>query len=212
MRFLPSPLVGEGACEGKADEGSLSAETDRSPVSHLRCEPPSPQGEREQTRAVIAPQLRHAPADRRGARRARRARSRPTTPPCWSRRPAPARPRACRWRCSMSPGWTARRSSCWSRGGSRRAPAPSAWRRRWASGPARPSAIASASAQRFRARRGSRSSPKAFSRGRFSTIPNCPASPRCCSTNFTSARSMPIWGSRWRAMRRPACARICASW
>ncbi len=43
--------------------------------------------------------------------------------------------------------------------------------------------------------------------------PECStASPRCCSTNSTSARSMPISGWRWRATRRPACARICASW
>ena len=36
------------------------------------------------------------------------------------------------------------------------------------------------------------------------------ASPPCCSTSFTSARSTPIWGWRWRATRRPVCARICA--
>ena len=140
-----------------------------------------------------------------------RARSSAATPPCWWRRRAPARPRGCRWRCSMRRGSETRRSSCWSRGGSRPAPAPSGWRRRWASGSARPSATASGSARKCRARRGSRSSPKAFSRGRFSTIRNCPASPPCCSTNFTSARSMPIWGWRWRATRKPACARICAS-
>ena len=42
------------------------------------------------------------------------------------------------------------------------------------------------------ARRGSKSSPKASSHGEFSTIRNCRASPRCCSMNFTSARSMPL--------------------
>ena len=42
--------------------------------------------------------------------------------------------------------------------------------------------------------------------------PELTASPPCCSTNSTSARSMPISAWRWRAMRRPACARICASW
>ena len=138
------------------------------------------------------------------------ARSRTTMPRCWWRRPAPARPRGCRWRCSMRRGCGARRSSCWSRAGSRPAPAPSGWRRRWANAPARPSATASASAPKSRAPPKSRSSPRAFFRGRFSTIPNCPASPRCCSTNSTSVRSMPIWGWRWRATRRSACARICA--
>ena len=49
-----------------------------------------------------------------------------------------------------------------------------------------------------------------FSR-RFSTIPNCLASPPCCSTSFMSVRSMPIWDLRWRVTPRPACARICAS-
>ena len=38
------------------------------------------------------------------------------------------------------------------------------------------------------------------------------ASPRCCSTNSTSARSMPISALRWRATPSRACARICASW
>ncbi len=42
--------------------------------------------------------------------------------------------------------------------------------------------------------------------------PELPASPRSCSTSFTNARSMPIWGWRWRGTRRPACARISASW
>ena len=35
------------------------------------------------------------------------------------------------------------------------------------------------------------------------------ASPRCCSTNSTSARSMPTWAWRWRATRSRACARTC---
>jgi hypothetical protein len=38
--------------------------------------------------------------------------------------------------------------------------------------------------------------------------PELSVSPRCCSTNSTNARSMPISGWRWRATRRPACARI----
>ncbi len=45
----------------------------------------------------------------------------------------------------------------------------------------------------------------------ISTIPSCSALPPSCSTNSTSARSMPIWASRWRATRSPACARTCAS-
>ena len=74
------------------------------------------------------PQLRHPPPHRRRAGRLGRARSRPTTPRCWWRRRARARPRGCRWRCSMSRGSATKKSSCWSRGGSRRAPAPSGWR------------------------------------------------------------------------------------
>ena len=52
----------------------------------------------------------------------------------------------------MSRGREPRKSSCWSRAGSRPAPAPSAWRRRWASASARPSATASGSARRCRAK------------------------------------------------------------
>ena len=39
-----------------------------------------------------------------------------------------------------------------------------------------------------------------------------PASPRCCSTSSTSARSTPISASPWRATCSKACARICGSW
>ena len=42
--------------------------------------------------------------------------------------------------------------------------------------------------------------------------PRSTASPPCCSTNFTSARSTPTSALRSRATRRPACARTCASW
>ena len=73
-------------------------------------------------------------------------------PPCWWRRPAPARPRACRWCCSTSRGRRTRRSWCWSRAGWPRAPPPRAWRRRWASRSATPSACACASAPRSRKR------------------------------------------------------------
>jgi len=43
--FLPSPLVGEGGAQSAPDEGSLSAETDPSPVFASRSHP-LPQGER----------------------------------------------------------------------------------------------------------------------------------------------------------------------
>ena len=195
--------------------GLYPQETDPSPVTNaLRASvPPSPtRGEgKNPTRALIAPHFRHPASDRRRAGPTVPHARRTITPRCWWPLPAPARPRGCRWRCSMRHGSKARRSSCWSRAGSRPAPAPNAWRRRWASAPAIPSATACASARKCRAPPESRSSPKAFSRGRFSTIRNCPASPRCCSTNFTNARSMRISVSRWRAMRRWACARICAS-
>ena len=42
-------------------------------------------------------------------------------------------------------------------------------------------------------------------------IPGSTASPPCCSTNSTSARSMPISGWRWPATCRPVCARISGS-
>ena len=124
-------------------------------------------------RVRIAPQLRHAPPDRRRARRARRDTLREQQ--CRgaggaSRRRQDHAGAAGAARRALAE--RTRRSSCWSRGGSRRAPAPSAWRGRSASAPARPSAIASASARKYRARRGSRSSPRASSRGRSSTIPN----------------------------------------
>ncbi len=120
-------------------------------------------------------------------------------PPCWWRRRAPARPRGCRWCWRRSRGRRARRSSCSSRGGSRPAPPPRAWRRRSARRWARPSATACASARKCRARPASRSSPKACSPAWCSTIPRSTASRRCCSTNSTSARSTPISASRWRA-------------
>ena len=43
---------------------------------------------------------------------------------------------------------------------------------------------------------------------RSSTIRRSTASPPCCSTNSTSARSMPTSAWRWRATRSRACARI----
>jgi len=51
-----------------------------------------------------------------------------------------------------------------------------------------------------------------ISRGRFSTIRTDPASPLVLFDDFTSARSMPIWGWRWRGTRKWACARTCVSW
>ena len=73
-------------------------------------------------------------------------------------------------------------------------------------------AIACASARRSRARPASRSSPKASSRASSSTIPRSPASPPCCSTSSTSARSTPISAWRWRATCSRACARTSSSW
>ena len=64
-----------------------------------------------------------------------------------------------------------RASWCWNRGGSRRGPRPSAWPRRSARRSARRWACACASARRCRRAPASRSSPRACSRGSFSTIP-----------------------------------------
>ena len=69
-------------------------------------------------------------------------------------------------------GAATRRSWCWSRAGWPRAPPPRAWRRRWASRSAKPSACACASAPRSPSARASRWSPRACSRGSFSTIPS----------------------------------------
>ena len=57
----------------------------------------------------------------------------------------------------------------------------------------------------------SRSSPKACSQGRSSTIPRSTASRACCSTSSTSARSTPTSDWRWRSTRRRRCARTCVS-
>ena len=61
---------------------------------------------------------------------------------CWWRRRAPARARWCRWRCWVSPGHAGRRSCCSSRADWPPGPWRRAWRRRWASGSARPWATA----------------------------------------------------------------------
>ena len=100
--------------------------------------------------------LRHIPSDRRRAAAADRGAGARTMPPCWWRRPAPARPRACRWCCSTSRGRRTKKFWCWSRAGSRRAPPPRAWRRRWANTSATRSACACASARRFPSARASR--------------------------------------------------------
>ncbi len=171
-RFLPFSPVGEGADE-IADEGSVSAETNPSPgCDALHRSHPLPQGERENQESRDCPAPSTHPCPSTPSSTSLRARSRGATPRCWWRRPAPARPRECRWRCSMSPGRRAKKSSCLNRGGSPPAPAPNGWRRRSGSVSARPSAIASASARKCRARRGSKSSPKASSPARFSMIPN----------------------------------------
>ena len=172
---------------------------------------PQARGEGARHWMNFAPQLRHASSDRRGAGRAGAHARGPQRRGAGgaARRRQDHAGAAGAARCAV--GCKTRKSSCWSRGGSRPAPAPSGWQRRWASASARPSATASGSARKCRARPGSKSSPKASSPGRFSTIRNCPASPRCCSTSFTSARSMPIWAWRWRATPRSACARTCAS-
>ena len=90
-------------------------------------------------------------------------------------------------------GRRARKSSCSSRAGSRRAPRPRAWRRRLAR------AVGASVGYRVRfgskvsrCDRASRWSPKASSRASSSRIPRSTASPPCCSTSSTSARSMPI--------------------
>ena len=103
-------------------------------------------------------------------------------------------------------------SWCSNRAASPPAPLPSAWRRRSASASARPSACGCGSARKCHGGPASRSSPRAFSPGSFSTIRCSTASPPSCSTNSTSVRSMPI--SDWRSpvTRSLACARICGLW
>jgi hypothetical protein len=63
-------------------------------------------------------------------------------------------------------------------------------------------------ARKFPNARASRWLLKAYSRGWCSTIPRSTASPRCCSTNSTNARSMPISGLPSQEMCRMGCATI----
>ena len=88
----------------------------------------------------------------------------PAIAPSWSRRRAPARRRWCRSSCSMRRGEATAASSCWNRGGWRRAPRRVGWRACLARSRARPSATPCAWRRRFLRARGSSSPPRAFSR------------------------------------------------
>ena len=74
------------------------------------------------------------------------------------------------------------------------------------------SACGCASARRFRARTRIEIVTEGVFTRLSSTIPSSTASPPCCSTNSTSARSMPISAWRWRATCSRACAKTCGSW